>query len=827
MNCKDLEFDIAIGRNRYDTRWRNERWTWGKLLKKLQNTARTPETVREYAKASKQHRDEIKDIGGFVGGYISGGHRKKGAVLHRQVLTLDIDFGKPSTREDIEMDADFAYALYSTHSSTPESPRYRLIIPMKREVNAEEYEAVGRRIAARIGIDQFDDTTYQAERLMYWPSTPSNGEYVFDNGEGDALDPDAVLAEYTDWHDCSQWEVSSRVTKLVQRAMKKQGDPLEKPGAVGRFCRAYTIQEVIETYLDDVYSPTTDDNRYTYAAGSTAGGLVVYDDKFAYSHHGTDPAGGQLCNAFDLVRVHKYGLMDEEAREDTPINRKPSYLEMERVAMADERVRRAIAEEQAEKLQNDFGGVAAFFDEEETAETDGKEEDWRVKLETDKHGTPKSTAANIILILENEKGLKGNILRNDLLHADIIRKSLPWRKISAGTKDRWSDDDDTNLLVMLETVYSITGRQRVLDVRNTIATRHRFHPVRDYLEELQWDGTERVESFFIDTLGAPDTRLTREVTRKVFAAAVARVYEPGCKFDYITVLQGREGIGKSTVLRFLGGPWFTDSITNLDGKEGKEQIQGYWIEELSELVGIKRNEVESIKSFLSCQTDSFRPAYGRVRVEYPRQCIFFATTNEGEFLKGDTGNRRFWVLACDAGGTLSPWDLDERFRDQLWAEAVEIYRAGEKLCLEPEDEDEMRAIQKAYNEDVNDARIGMIAEFVDKDLPAEWRAMSTPERQVYIGDEAQQEVRGQWKRDRVCAIEVLVELFHERIDDKNRYKVKDINSLLDRLPGWKKAETPVRFPQPYGMQRGYLRISATTGEPMDNEAHFEVEDDAL
>lgn len=802
-----LEFDIAIGKNRQETRWRNEVWSWERLVNKLRVTHRTTETVSEYAVSSKARKAELKDVGGFVGGYITGGRRKSGSVQHRQLVTLDLDYAESNVWDDITLAYDCAAALYSTHSHTPQKPRFRLIIPLNRKVNAEEYEAIARRVAADIGIDQFDDSTYQVERLMFWPSTSKNGEYVFEEQDGEPLDADSILGTYRDWRDSSQWEISSRIDKIVRKGMKKQGDPLEKPGAVGRFCRAYTIHEAIAEFLPDVYEQTDNDpNRYTYKAGSTAGGLVTYDDKFAYSHHGTDPIGGNLVNAFDIVRLHKFAEMDEDAPSNTAINKLPSYLEMERLVGDDDRVKAEKREITAQRLKSDFGDILDQGEDETPSKTakNGKKVDseWMRDLETDKKGNYVSNMDNIILILENQKGLKENIKRNELLRADVIEEDLPWRRITEGTKIRWGDDDDISLVVNMERIYGITGRQKILDARSYIANKNRYQPVRDYLDTLEWDRQPRLENLFIDHIGAEDDEVTRAITRKMLTAAVARTYEPGCKFDYIMVIQGAEGIGKSTILRKLGKKWFTDSITDLGGKEGMEQIQGYWIEELGELVGIRRNEVETMKAFISRQTDSFRPAYGRTRVEYPRQCVFFATTNETEFLKGDTGNRRFWIAYCNNKPTKDVFSMTSDYVDQVWAEAKYYYEQGEELYLPRNLELIMREKQKGANEFNNDAREGIIEVFLQKLLPEDWSCRDEYQRTNYLADEDAIKAEGVVKRTRVCAIEILVECFHEKTDEKTTYKVRDINNILARIPGWSK----FRYKDPrYGCQRGWKR----------------------
>lgn len=804
-----MKYTISTGRSRKETHWKVKTMEWDALVEKLRSTTRTPEKQAEYTKASKDIKSDIKDVGGFVGGAVSGGRRVKGSVKTRSLVTLDIDYAKKGVWENITTLFDCAMCMYSTHSYTKETPRFRLVVPLDREVGAEEYEAIARKIAERIDIEQFDDSSYQAERLMYWPSTSSDAKYVFEVQEGEPLNADSILAEYVDWKDMSQWPTSSRVDAIVKKLMRKKGEPTDRPGIVGAFCRAYTISEAIEQYLSDVYQPVAnDENRYTYMQGSSSGGLVVYEDKFAYSHHATDPACEQMCNAFDLVRVHLFGEMDADAAPDTPVNRLPSYAEMSSKAKTSEKVKaeqRSILEQ---RLNDDFGDIISRTDTDEAAEKDDK---WLDELERDKNDNIKAISANVILIMENARGLRNNIRRNDFSMYDEISKALPWRRIVTPKDTQWTNDDDARLRVYLDRKFGIKGsKELILNCFTEVTTSHRYHPVRDYLSSLEWDGMERVEDLFVDYLGAANSDLTRAITRKVMAAAVARVFNPGVKFDYVTVLQGSEGIGKSTLLNKLAGDaWFSDSLQNLNDKDAMDALHGAWIIELGELMAIKRSEIEQVKAFLSRQTDKYRPAYGRTREEHPRQCVFFATTNEEYFLKGNDGNRRFWIVAC---GVQKPkcsafdFDKDPNLRDQIWAEAVEIYKAGERLYLSPTLEAEMRQKQAEYNISNLDPKVGMIGEYLNKMLPVDWNQKDKSERIVYLADEEEIERKGVFLRDHVCAAEVISECLSQRLDDKTTYHVRDINAIIASLKGWTKDSQPRRFPI-YGLQRGFTRVS--------------------
>lgn len=814
------EYEISVGKSRHDTRWKVKRVTWEKLAQRLSQTHRTAETVADYKKASRDRKGEIKDIGGFVGGAVMGGRRKKDSVTKRGILTLDVDYGDDAVWDEFTLEYSCAACIYSTHSHTPQTPRYRLIIPLSREVDADEYQAVGRKVAATLGIDRFDDSTYQMERLMYWPSTSKDGEFFYDSSGGEPLDVDAVLATYRDWRDVSQWDVSSRVDAVIRKAANKQGEPTEKPGAVGAFCRAYTIHEVIEEYLADIYTATDVDDRYTYAAGSSSLGLVVYDDKFAYSHHATDPAGQQLCNAFDLVRLHKFRDMDEDVKDDTPINRRPSYKAMETLASKDGKVRSMRNAEMMERVAAWAGDMSEFAEaDEETPETAAEDADWLNELDTDKNGVPTKTIGNIVMVLEHAPGLKGNVMLNELSGHTDSPKRLPWRKVEGFRGSQWTDTDLSQFSGYLEG-YGIkdcdTKAQHAVRI---VASNHKYHPVRDYLDSLTWDGVERIDTLMHDYLGAADDHITHVMTRKTLVAAVARAYAPGTKFDQVLVLQGPEGCGKSEILKRLGGDWFNDSVVDLSGKDGMQSIQGCWIIELGELVGIKRSEVESVKGFITREVDEYRASYGKIKEAHPRQCIMFATTNEGEFLKGDTGNRRFWVVRCKVEEhDHAPWELDKAAIGQIWAEAAHIYKAGtEPLYLENRDDVEaVTRIQEEFNDANNDPRKGLIEVFLDKKLPADYAAMDGTARFVYFADDDRVEKQGTTYRDRVCAMEILVECLGKRIDQITRYDVRDINSQMRQVAGWEPTPNAYRNAY-YGHVRGFRRI-----RPIDDDDDDEL-----
>lgn len=778
----DRALAVAIGNNRKTKAWKNTTVLWSELLDRLSATVRTAETVAEYRAMSRDRQSQIKDVGGFVGGYCPGGNRS--AVKTRSLLCLDADFASLALWDDWKLLYGSAAAAYSTHKHTGDKPRLRLVIPLSREVTAEEYPAVGRRIAETLGIDQFDDTTYQPQRVMFWPSTSADGDFYFRSMDAEFLDPDSVLRTYRDWRDITEWPTSGRVAELVRRTADKQQDPREKKGLVGAFCRAYSIRDAIEAFVP-TYAPCDEPNRYTYTEGSTAAGVVIYDNTWSYSHHATDPASERLCNAWDLVRLHRFGELDDGLDQNASASSRPSYKAMSAFAAEDSRVKAQILEDR----QRDADEAFAADPESRTP--------WSARLKYTEKGGLAQTIENAVLILENDENLAGGIAMNELEHSIVARKPLPWR---ANSSPQWTDADDAQLRLYLEQLYGLQGKDRIFDAVNIVAANNRFHPVRDYLDGCGWDGEPRIDRLLIDYLGAEDTPYTRAVTRKTLVAAVARIYNPGCKFDYMLTLQGRQGLGKSTLIARLGGQWFSDSFVTMQGKDAYEQVMGVWIMEVGELAGMRRAEAETIKLFISKQTDRFRPAYGRRTQSFQRQCIFIGTTNEAQFLRDSTGNRRFWVVGLPNAAKKNLWsDLTPEMIRLLWGEARTYYDTGEELFLPRDLEEEAARVQDSYSEESPIA--GLVENYLNRKLPIDWKDLDLYSRRSWLGSREE----GVELRRSVSAIEVWAEALGGDPARADRIVLKDIHAVI-RSTGewiWQRDRTALRGP--YGVQKFYRR----------------------
>ena len=781
---------IAIGNSRKDKTFKIVDISWEQFLNKVSNTVRTVETIEEYEKMKKSIKDDIKDVGGFVGGKLKDGRRRKDSVEFRSMLTLDLDYAESDLWEKVTRLFNFACCIYSTHKHKKDKHRLRLIIPLSRNVTSDEYTAIARLIASDIGIEQFDDSTYEPSRLMYWPSTSSNGEFIFKKQEGEFLNPDTVLSRYEDYRDSSKWPVSSRQSKIIQNNISKQANPLEKEGLIGAFCRAYTVEEAIDKFLNHIYKPSLIKGRYDYIEADSTAGLVIYENKFAYSHHATDKAANILCNAFDLVRIHKFSHLDIDIEEDTRTSRLPSFKEMRKFCTKDDLVQKQITNEKMKVIKNEFS----------------KAEDNDNTLEIDLTGEIKDTLNNIVKILKSDNNLQG-IAYNKHKYMLDVKGDLPWTRL----KDGWNDSDLASLKVYLEKNYNIWSPAKLKDALLAVATERAFHPVVDYLESLEeWDGEERLERLLIDYLGAEDNRYTREVTRKTLVAAVSRVYNPGVKFDSVLILNGKQGMGKSTLFSKLGGKWFSDNLTleDMKDKTAAEKLQGFWIMELGELAGMKKAEVENVKSFITRTDDKYRASYG-VNVEsHPRQCIIVGTTNnKGGFLRDITGNRRFWPVKVDPDkSSKSPWDLKDI--DKIWAEALYIYRQGEELYLKGE---VLEMATKEQSEAMeSDDREGLVREYLNTPLPKNWANMNLYERRNYLNGDTLIGADGEKEeRKSVCTMEIWCECFGRDAASLKKSDSYEITAIMSKIEGWElysgnKTNT-MRF-SIYNKQRAFVRV---------------------
>ena len=772
------ELKIAVANTRKAKTWNNRATTWEAFVERLSTTQKTIETIEEFLAMKRGEQDEIKDVGGYVMGHLKQGKRRAGSVLCRSCVTLDMDFATPGIMEHLRKKLPYKGCAYGTHKYTPDKPRLRQVYPLSRDVTEEEYEPIARMLAKLVGMDYFDDSTYEANRLMYWPSTPSNVEYYFEAWDGELVDPDKILAMYDDWRDISTWPTSSRQSAVMKQTIKRQADPLTKDGIVGVFCRTYDIREVIEHFLSDLYEPSVMEGRYDYIPGEGSAGVQIFDDKFVFSHHATDPAYGKLLNGFDLVRIHRFEEDDSAA----------SFKAMAEFATSQDEVKQTIAAEREEAARMDFG-----------------DDDWKMHLRYGRNEGLENSVWNLLLILRNDPAY-ANFAYNEMARMIEVTGPVTWERPDGNRY--WLDSDTDGLKSELDIHYTCFSTRNHDVAFSRVAMERRFNPLRDYLDGLPaWDGVERIPELLIRYMKADDTEYVRTVTKKTFTAAVARIYQPGIKFDCMLVLDGEQGIGKSTLFKVLAGEdYFSDSLqlSDMDSKAAAEKIQGFWICEIAELAGMKKADIEKVKSFLSSSDDKFRPSYGKTVESHPRQGIMVASVNgDRGYLRDITGNRRFWVVKLHQTEQVKTFEFSEEDRDQIWAEAKHYFHAGEKLYLEGALVEDAAEVQRDAMEE--DERQGMVEVYLETLLPENWNDMDLYARRAYLHNIDDPTItRGSVRRETASNVEIWCECYCKPLSDLKPSDSYAIMALMEKVDGWKRSKTRKRMPI-YGQQRVYVR----------------------
>lgn len=477
--------------------------------------------------------------------------------------------------------------------------------------------------------------------------------------------------------------------------------------------------------------------------------------------------------------------MDDEAQPGTPTNRLPSYRAMCELAVQDANVSALMTRE-------DFADAAKGADG----------QDWATKLTRDQNGGFHKTLNNIMLLLQNAPELHGCARKDDFSGRIYAAEELPWRK----EPGYWSDADTTELRKHFETAYHgfRPSKQDIKDSVVASAVKQKFHPVRDYLAALIWDGAPRLDTLFIDYLGAADNAYTRAVTRKVLVGAVARVMAPGCKFDYMMVFIGRQGRGKSSIIYNLvpNPDWFSDSLVTFDGSKAFEAVTGKWLIEIPEMHAFDKVTMNQAKAFISKRSDFYRAAYAEFPEDRPRQCAFFGTTNNAECLRDETGGRRFWIMETDMMGRKKNLFTElATERDQIWAEAKIRWMLGEPLFLPQNLEVEASEQQEQHRE--RHPWEDTIKNFLDQKIPADWNNWDLSRRRMFWEGNVTGDVP-LVARTKVCAREIWQEAFGKDLASLDPQKARAINAVLNRLDNWERAGA-MRFGIVYDVQKGYVR----------------------
>lgn len=832
---------ISTAPRRTSPQWNNKTTDKQSLIAQLCQPLAINHTVAEYHSLPKAEKDQAKDVGAFVGGHLKDGLRRKGHAYSRSFITLDLDTAPLDLIDTLHATWTHAWFATTTASHTPEKPRWRIFVWLSRDVTSDEYGAVSRKLAEQINpaLDWIDATTYEPERMMYWPASCIDGEFLTATSPKEVadLDPNTILSTYDNWNDLSTWPgVSAEEARRIEHAGTKVEDPRTKHGILGAFNRTYTIESAIKEFLPDVYKPGTVKNRWTYTGGSSSNGLIIYDSGLhCYSQHATDPASEQMVNAFDLVRIHKFGHLDTDAKPNTPINRMPSTVAMTELALNDHATKLTnTADIQAQigsvfsPIPQDEPATPAVPNAEESLPDDHNPDqtpatqnfDWLATLDTNKSGAIQPTLNNFHTIFKNDPRYT-HIAWN--AHKGILTTQdpqlLPWKQITPG----WDDNDIAQLQVHIAKTYGgIDSPTKTISALLAAASDRQYHPVRDYFNNLlPWDGIPRLDTLLIDYLGAPDTPYTRAATRITLIAAIRRTFKPGTKFDTVLTLVGPQGVGKSTIFAKLAGEWFSDSLTinDMKDKTGGEKMQGYLINEVAELAGMRKMDAETMKAFISRTDDKFRPAYGRTVKDHPRQGIIVASTNAQDgFLRDPTGGRRFLPINVTGEGTQNVFNLTQYDIDQIWAETYHYEKQGEKIYLEGDLANDAK--QQQHDAVEIDERIGLVQDYLNAVLPASWDDLDLAGRRHYLATNtlpvgANFDTDNWTKagvRSTVSKIEIWSECFGRKPEDMERADSYAISAIMAQLGGWEPVKKPQRISL-YGLQRIFQKTFTNIRTP--------------
>ena len=394
----------------------------------------------------------------------------------------------------------------------------------------------------------------------------------------------------------------------------------------------------------------------------------------------------------------------------------------------------------------------------------------------------KQLVHNFEIVMDKDSRFAGKIRLNEFAQQPYLYGSVPWE--NENNCRAWSSHDDSALFSLIQADYGLKSRQDFADALKNVSMRNKFHPVRELLDSLTWDGKEHIRSLLPEYLGAEDSDYTYQVMRLWMLGAVARIFRPGCKFDYCMILQGAQGVGKSTLPRLmaLDDSWFSDSLDSLDTDRSAQSLIGVWICELAELKSLARTTggMESVKKFLTATQDRFRQPYERRADTYLRSCVFMGTTNKSDFLSDQTGNRRFLIVKV---GEQKPEKnlFDESAMEdirQSWAEAVYIWKNEKPTLILPESL--KQEAEQAQNDNMaDDGSSGII--------------------EAYLEDQT-----------KVCAIQVWQEALGQS-GTPPKWKAAEINSVVSKVPGWVKIKNVSRFGK-FGSQRGYEKVPTNKNE---------------
>lgn len=707
-----------------------------------------------------------KECGNYLLGELRGRRRMKNTVISRSAIQLDADQADEQMFEDV---AGFPYRsiVHTTFNSAPDDLRLRIVLPLDRSVTPGEYRFIAKKLMEVLGVEKFDPGSIQPERYMFKPSASNPEWYRHEVNNGYEVNADVELGGYSDSVDIVE----------TPAPPKNKRDPLDMPGVIGAFNRVYSIPEAIEEF--GIPYEHAGDKRWQLVGAHGEAGVYEVTDSLTYSHHVNDPAYGVTCSAFDLVRIYNWGVLDADVDPDTPVNRLPSNDAAMKELGEDPKVLKEMA-------LLDFDGL----------EDDLEDDSWLMDLRrSPKTGRVTDEVHNWDLISAHDPVLS-SLWWDEIDLSTKVEGDLPWRE----TRDRkqFGGTDRAALTLHIERKYGVRPpRALVDDLVDISAQQNRRNPLEEYLDSLVWDGEPRLEE---SLPGVEPTEYTRLVARKCLVAAVARVFDPGVKWDHTLILYGEEGLGKTHWINRLS-KGYTAPLGDIRSKDTLLTLQRSWIVTSDEGAVMKSADNDSLKEFLTRTEDVFRLPYEREIRAYPRHSVIWATTNDKDILKRQQGNRRYLIVHSEHKVDFN--QLTDQYIDQLWAEAVHYYNEGEVLFLDAEQSEAAGAEREEFTEE--EPLSGLVQEWVNTPVPEGWDEMSPESRVRWYSDLSDGFTSAGTERiDKICSMQVWVECLGRRRGDHDRRDITEITRTLRNLPGWRALPSRHRVPH-YGPQLVFER----------------------
>ncbi len=733
----------------------------------------------------------------YLPGELKDHYRKNVNVINRSMLTLDLDGAQEGGFEALcGFLSDFYYFWHTTYSHSEEKPSYRVLVPLAEPVTPGQYGDLVRQIIAANLKASIDGSSAKPAQIMFTPACKDPFSYDYGVHEG-------KLADGAQWLSSANGGEAVVPLARVQRRVA----PEDAPGIVGQFNRVYPdLDELIETFeLPYEYDGVTGRYRYTGSSASATPGMREIEENpgYYYSWHAHDPAAGYAQNAFDLVRIHKFGHLDEDYKG--PVNRAPSYTACRDFLdthegfkkRANAEVYEAVVHNIAKSAEGETNVPAKASQEREThtnvevlttEEIDNTQ--WVSQLEVDrKTGKFVDSLRNLTLIFDNDPKMKGV---GWCERGEYFTEADPHNWPDTKRSPKLTENQKVLLRNRYENIYGLkVSPERLVQIFAERKAVNSFDPVRIYLESLHWDGNKRMETCLP---GVEDTEYNRMVARKVLLAAVARTFEPGVKVDEALILVGPEGTGKSSWIKEMS-KGFSVEFQNIESKDTVQILSETWIAMAEESEVVAKSDFNRLKSFLTQTSDTYRVPYAVEPETRLRRWVVWGSTNDMELLRERDGNRRFLMVEC-----VRPRDFDlltPEYVDQIWAEAVHAYLMGESHVMNSCERELAHSAREQHIH--SDALTESIAEHLRLPITSDWHEKKPETLRSIVGQWNVDVIgsTGDKERDFITPKEVWVEVEGMSLADftlRDQSRVKDSLQALVRRGVLTRSETKIRVP---------------------------------